>query len=252
MSPHYTSILIDIGAREHLVGVTDFCRVPPGAASIARVGGFLDPHIEQIVRLKPDWVLMLPAHGAHIKTLERMGMRVMVIDNNRIDDIWSVYERLGEILRRKAQARAARDRLKARLKRVADASRKQGSTMLFVAGKEPRSLRNIYAAGPGTIPDEIMRLAGWRNMMADSRIPYPLVSKEVLLRRNPDVILQSPPEAPDAAESAKREIESWMKWGDLTAVQENRVYMVPDPMFLVPGPGFADLAEFLLKLHQRP
>lgn len=248
MSPHYTSILYDIGAQDLLVGVTDYCRYPAEAASKERIGGFLDPNIEKVVRLKPDLVLMLPAHGERVRALRELGIPVFVMENDRLEDVWTAYDRLGKVLGREKEARQAKERLRVRFAKVRKEARKRpGRTALFVAGKDAGSLRNIYAAGPGTFPHDLMRMAGVRNVVGDSKLKYPLVSKEEILRRDPDLIFQAPPEGKQARRLAVREKASWSSWKDLKAVRERRIYVIPDPSMLVPGPGSAALAEFLLE-----
>ena len=58
LAPSLTEILDAIGLGERLVGVTDFCRLPPTSRPPPdRVGGIMNPDLERIVSLKPDLVL---------------------------------------------------------------------------------------------------------------------------------------------------------------------------------------------------
>jgi iron complex transport system substrate-binding protein len=248
MSPHYTSIVYDLGAQDALVGVTDFCRTPPPARLKPRVGGFLDPNIERIVQLRPDLVLMLESHGAKVGMLRKLGLRVLVMGNDRLSDVYGAYDALGAALGRPRQAAAAKARLKARLKAVERASPRNGVSVLFIVGKDAGRMSNLYAAGPHTFPDEVMRLAGLRNVVEDSRVRYPVISRETVLKRDPDLVIQMPPEGVRAQDLAAREMGSWRTWRDLRAVREGRVFLVPDPGMMVPGPNTADLAEWLLKV----
>lgn len=248
MSPHYTSILYDMGAQDSLVGVTDFCRYPPEARSKPRVGGFLDPHIERVLQLRPDLVLMVRAHGVKAESLKKLGLNVQVMGNDSLSELWKAYDLLGKLLQRRRAAETAQKRLKARLEAVRRSAGKRTRTVLLIVGKDPGRLTNLYAVGPGTFADEVMRLAGLRNILADSKIKYPIVSKEMVLRRDPDLIIQMPPEGKESDKLAIRELDSWKSWQELRAVREGRVYMVPDPGMLVPGPGTGDLAEWLAKI----
>ncbi len=245
MSPHYTSILFDIGAQDSLVGVTDYCRYPPEALRKPRVGGFLDPNIEKIVQLRPDLVLMLRSHGSKVEVMRGLGIEVLEMGNDRIRDVERAYDELGRRLGRAREAAAAKARLKARLDAVRKDPGRRPLTVLFVVGKDAGRMSNICAAGPRTFPDELLRLAGMTNLVGDSAVRYPFVSKEVILRRDPDLIVQMPPEGRDPKALASREHDSWGAWKDLKAVREKRVFMVPDPRMMVPGPGMADLAEWL-------
>jgi len=248
MSPHYTSILFDIGAQDSLVGVTDYCRYPPEALRKPRVGGFLDPNIEKVVQLRPDLVLMLRSHGSKVGVIRGLGIEVLELGNDRIRDVERAYDELGRRLGRVREAAAAKARLKARLDAVRKDAGRRPLKVLFVVGKDAGRMSNICAAGPRTFPDELLRLAGMTNVVGDSAVRYPFVSKEVILRRDPDLIVQMPPEGRDPKALAARELDSWGGWKDLKAVREKRVFMVPAPGMMVPGPGMADLAEWLAKI----
>lgn len=247
MSPHYTAILYDLGAEDALVGVTDYCRSPEAARTKTRVGGFLDPNLEKVVQLEPDLVLMLRAHGSRIERLKALGLNVRVMENDRLEDVYKAYEELGRLTGRRAEAQRALERLKSRLQAVHQAARGTERTVLFVVGKDPGRLSNLYAAGPGTFPDEVLRLAGFRNVLADSKIRYPTVSREALLKRDPDLVVQVPPEGV-SDKRALKELDSWKAWPDLRAVRDKRVFLVPDAAMMIPGPNTADLAEWLLKI----
>src|SRR5258706_4098219 len=53
LAPSVTDSLLALGAGERLVGITDFCRLPPGAAPRARVRGMLHPHLETSRGVRP-------------------------------------------------------------------------------------------------------------------------------------------------------------------------------------------------------
>ncbi len=57
--PSITETLFALGAGERVVGVTDYCTHPPEeVARVAKVGGTKDPHLEVILQLAPDLVIL--------------------------------------------------------------------------------------------------------------------------------------------------------------------------------------------------
>ena len=57
--PSYTKLLCDIGLKQSLVGVTNFCVDPVDLhRSAERIGGTKDPDLESILSLKPDVVFV--------------------------------------------------------------------------------------------------------------------------------------------------------------------------------------------------
>src|SRR5258705_13701535 len=57
LAPNLTETLFALGAGSEVVGVTTFCKYPPEAARIEKVGNFLNPNYEKIVDLKPTLIL---------------------------------------------------------------------------------------------------------------------------------------------------------------------------------------------------
>jgi iron complex transport system substrate-binding protein len=57
LAPSVTETMFALGAQAKLVGVTRYCRYPPEAAEIARVGGYIDPSFEAIVTRGENWRL---------------------------------------------------------------------------------------------------------------------------------------------------------------------------------------------------
>src|SRR5262249_25433377 len=56
LAPSMTETVYALGLQDHLVGDTDFCDYPPDAAKKQKVGGAINPNMEQIAALKPDVV----------------------------------------------------------------------------------------------------------------------------------------------------------------------------------------------------
>ena len=60
LSPAVTEIICEIGFKERLVGISDYCNYPEGM-SAEKVGSTENPDIDAIVELKPDAVFTLSA-----------------------------------------------------------------------------------------------------------------------------------------------------------------------------------------------
>ena len=57
--PSITETLFALGVGERVVGVTDYCTHPPEeVARVTKVGGTKDPHLEVILQLAPDLVIL--------------------------------------------------------------------------------------------------------------------------------------------------------------------------------------------------
>src|SRR2546423_15447822 len=77
LAPSLSEIVLALGARDRLVGVTRFDD-DPRTRGVPRVGGYNDPQPEAVLALHPDLLLAEPApenRGA-VETLARLGVPV--------------------------------------------------------------------------------------------------------------------------------------------------------------------------------
>jgi iron complex transport system substrate-binding protein len=249
LSPHFTEILYDIGAQDQLVGVTRFCKFPPEAQKKAIVGDFYHPNYEKIISLKPDLVLLSPSNGKAADTLKSLHIPVWIHDNNRIEEVLETYDALGEKLGRRAQAGEAKARLERRLAAIrSKAKTRKKVSILFVVGHGVGSLQQIYAAGDDCFVGEMMDWVGGDNMLSGTTVPFPLVSKEQLLKKNPDVIVDSMPSDEATKDTVEEAKKAWAKLPSLSAVRLNHVYFLKQDEYLIPGPTMVGLTEYLSKI----
>lgn len=250
LSPNLTEVVYDMGAQDLLVGDTDFCKFPPDARKKEKIGGWINPNFEKIVSLKPDLVLALKFHVKVIETLKKLKIPVLIVDCDSVKEILGSYDRLGRVLGRETQAQAAKKALQKRLLRVkARAKKGKPVSILFVIGRTPGTLEQIYGIGKGNFVNELIHLAGGANVMEDAMTDYPLVSKEQLIQRDPDVIVDSALTHGGAEEG--KETRVWERMPMLQAVQKKRVYYFKNEDFLIPGPTMVNLAEYLCAIFEK-
>jgi len=252
MAPNLTQILYDLGAQDLLVGVTDFCKFPHEARSKPKVGGWLNPNYEKILSLEPDLVLTLEFSGKAASTLRRLKVPVLVQDCMTVPDVLRAYDVLGKRLGREKQAARAKRRLAERLERVRGRARTFDPVpVLFVVDRTPGTLDQIYAVGPKNFVDDLISWCGGRNILSDAKTSYPLVSKEALLKRDPEVIVNALAEAQIGPERIPGEVKVWQKLPSLRAVKNQRVYCFTNEDYLIPGPTMANLAEYLSVIFEK-
>lgn len=240
LAPALTEILFALGLDERVVGVTDFCDYPPGAREKATVGGYVNPSVEAILALEPDLVLVSPAIGNRDSALavERAGVRLGVVDADDLAGTFTAIRTVARLCGVEAEgaelARAVRSRVEAV---VAHVTGLEPVPALFCLQTEP-----LIVAGTGTLPAEILELAGGRNVVAASG--YPRLGIEALLDLSPAVIVHSrmDTDAP-GLEAAARAF--WARWPSIPAVHRGRVHVIDASAALRPGPRIADAVELL-------
>jgi iron complex transport system substrate-binding protein len=101
------------------------------------------------------------------------------------------------------------------------------------------SLNPIVAIGPGTFLDEIIGLANGENIARSATTAYPLLSREEILRRRPDIIIATN----DIVHSPGDILTSYPEWKTLPAILRNHVTIVDASIVSRPGPRIVDGLE---------
>jgi iron complex transport system substrate-binding protein len=209
------------------------------------VGGGLDPSLETLVDLAIDAVLVPGGRdtGALGARLEGLGIEVHTLPTNTVPQLYAAIARLGELFEEPFVA----DSLSRWMEREID------EVVTRVEGRDPVSVMYVVAPDPpmttggGTFIDDLIRIAGGRNVFSDSGLPWPSVGFESIVSRNPEFLVWP------IGEYSTVDVEglkSAAGWQDVPAVQEDRVLYVDGDLFSRPGPGFPEAARTLAEtLH---
>lgn len=252
LSPNLTEILFELGLGARVVGVTRFCDYPPGAARLPRVGGFFDASIEAIVFLAPDLVVLLPAHERVRDALEEVGIGCLEVGNETIGDILASISLIGARCGVSENAAAMRAELERRLVAVREltAGVESPAVLVVVSRDYLAAPAGVWAAGRGTFYDELLEAAGGRNVLVSGAPAYPQLSREGLLRLDPDVIIEIVADADKRGLSPDGIAGDWRALARLRAVAAGRVIVITRDHAAVPGPRFVQLLdEFVAALH---
>jgi iron complex transport system substrate-binding protein len=103
----------------------------------------------------------------------------------------------------------------------------------------------LVAAGAGTLPSQILELAGGRNVVTAGR--YPRIGIESVLTYAPEAIIVTRMDAPDPA-GPGRVLDYWKRWPSIPAVKNGRVHVIDATNALRAGPRVADAVESLARL----
>lgn len=253
LAPNITEMIFKIGAGELLVGRTDYCIYPEAAQQIPSVGGYLNPNYEQIVALRPDIIFMLPNLEMERK-LQRLGLKTFTLPDETVEEIFLGFRALGRVLNRVEAAEAAIAGIQDTLRWVEEQSAQRDSliSVLLLVGREAGSLKGLYAAGQNTYLSEILELCGGRNIFSEVRARYFDVSKEDLLRRDPDAIIEFRMIDPARAEEEIARLKAeWEALPTLKAVQNRKIFIFYERAFLIPGPRIGQLAMAMYGVLQQ-
>ncbi|MCU0619540.1 MAG: ABC transporter substrate-binding protein [Gemmatimonadaceae bacterium] len=231
--PSATETLVAIGAREALVGRTryDTAAAVRGAVD---VGGGLDPDLERIRALRPDLVIVWASSSQKgvPAQLERLGIPTVGVRVEDTAGVFRTHATLGRLTGREAQAAVQAARLRAELAAVAAAPVTGAPRVLYLLFGEPP-----LSVGRTSYVHELLQLAGARNVFADQALPFPQVSVEAIVARDPDAIIL--PVGTDGAriEARLTALRTTPGYRDLRAVRLGRVVRIDADLVNRPGPA---------------
>ncbi|MEJ2697113.1 MAG: cobalamin-binding protein [Candidatus Sulfobium sp.] len=230
LAPNMTEILFALGLGDRLVGVTSFCDYPPEARTKPKVGGMSNPSLEAVVSLKPDVVVMTTDGNSKEfeERLRSLHIRTYVSTARRIKDLAGGIRELGAALGVKDRAdRLAADN-EARLERL-EALKSSGprKKLLFIVWPDP-----LIVAGPGTVIDDAIKIAGAKNAASKSISEYPKYSLEAILRDPPDMIVIGPDMRDDDPADIRKLSEGLLaRLKTVPAVKNGEVFYVSDDLY---------------------
>lgn len=245
LAPSVTEIAFALGLGDRIVGVGDYCRWPPEVESKPRLGGLFDPNLERIVRLEPDLAILLPSEGDLGEKLRRLGIDVLVVRNETLEDVEAAILDIA----RRCGVEAAGEKLLARLGQELKPLDLPGRPRVLLSiGRQPGQLSQILVPGPGTFLHQLLERLGAANVFADAPLPYPQVGLEEIVGRRPEVIVElQSQEVPVAVTEGLR--RDWEVFPRLPAIRNGRIHVVAGDYVLIPGPRlpllYRDLATVL-------
>ena len=245
LAPNLTEIVFALGEGDRLAGDTDYCDYPPEATKKPRVGGPVNPNLEQVVALTPDVVLATKAINRRetVEALARIGVPVYVTDPHSVDDMIVSVEHIGKVLRTEKKAAPLVEDLRNRLFNL---DRRMGGTeprrVLFVVWTDP-----LISVGSGTFIADALRHAGARSVV-DTTAEWPRVNLEEIVRLQPEFLVFPDTHGGDMQHDIDA-LRVRPGWRDLDALRRGKIVIISDAINR-PAPRMVDAVEQLARtLH---
>jgi iron complex transport system substrate-binding protein len=245
LAPSLTETVYALGLQDHLVGDTDYCDYPEDAQKKTKVGGAINPSLEQIVALRPDLVLVTKALNRleTVRALDALGVSSYATDPHTVDEIITSSKKLADVLGvPEAGASVAEDMQH----RLAELQQRIGALpakhVLFVVWTQP-----LISIGRDTFIADALRRAGAISIV-DSAQSWPQVNLEEVARLQPDFLVFAASHS-DAAPPGVEALSSLPGWQILDAVSNRRYAVISDAVNR-PAPRIVTAIEDLARqLH---
>ena len=224
-------ILFAIGAGDRVAATHAFVSYPPETADIPRVGDAFNMDIEAVVDLEPDLVYVF--FPTFVEDLDRAGLKVLYIptlsqDFRKVADNVRLW---GQIVGSPNEAeRVARD-FEDRVEAIEGVMEPFGQGLSVF-----QDVGGFWTPGRGTLVQEVFDLLKLENIAFDIE-GYAQISPEVIVDKDPDVIIAGSAEA----------IEGEAALSNVRAVRNGAIYVPPTAALSVASPRFVEGIEDLAR-----
>lgn len=237
----FTEIIIALNEGDRLVGV-DYSGaaldgLPEGITDLGKTSSL---SMETLQSLEPDCVIIwnFEMYQDLIVDMEKKGLKVVALYPRSVNDTLSTMERIGEVLGTEASRLV--DELHARVNAVLEKTAsipEEERTRIYL---ELASMGG-QTVGSGTISNELIEMAGGKNIFDDTAGNFPAI-EELIKERNPQVIV--------VEDSSQRDNDYfYKKYGVTDAAKNGRIYRI-EAGTLTTSPRIVDALEDLARwLH---
>ena len=230
-----TETLYALGESARIVGISGFTVRPAIARKQKpKVSAFTSAKVEEILKLKPDFVVGFSDIQADIAAaLIKRGVEVWISNHRSVEGILDYVRRLGALVGVAERAEAYADELRRGLDAVAaEAARLPRRPRVYFEEWDEPMISGIQWVA------ELIRIAGGGDVFPE-RAAESLARQRILedpdevIRRAPDIILGSW----CGKKFRPEKVAARPGWSAIPAVRDGQLHEIKSPIILQPGPA---------------
>lgn len=215
-----------------LVGVCNTSgTLPEKYDKVKKVGMAMNPDLETIKSLNPDYVLSPSSLESDLQPkYASIGVKSLFLNLKSVDGMYASIEGLGEKFDRKDEADEMLDEFKTFMDKYKDKNKDKKSPKVLVLMGLPGS---YIVATDNSYVGSLVKLAGGTNVYGDGGgEEFLTANTEDMQTKDPDIILRAAHALPDEVkEMFAKEFETNDVWKHFRAVQNGKVYDLDSSLF---------------------
>jgi ABC-type Fe3+-hydroxamate transport system substrate-binding protein len=211
--PSQTELLIYLGLKDKLVGITKFCIHPKNITrSIDKVGGTKNFKLDKIHSLNPDLIIANKEENEELKLKELMNQYpVWISDITNLKQATEMINKIGALTNKKTESINLSNEINYRFKKI-KIHKKEVQSVLYLIWKNP-----FMSVNQNTFINNMLSKLGWHNVCSEYSNRYPEITEEDIKKLNPDIILLSSEPFP-FKEKHKRDFQKLMPKSDVKII----------------------------------
>ena len=201
------------------------------------VGGFSTPNLETIAILQPDVIFTTDVNEDTIPDMRELGYKVIVLSAGSVEGVYNDIALVGNATGTASKAAEVISDLRSEISSVQAIIEAAGITDKPTVYYEVYfSDSGIMTAGSTTWLNDIFTLAGGVNIFADQSAEFPYTSSEVIVSRNPSVIiLPTNMGTGTPSYGSVEEVKARVGWSSIDAIKNDRLYIIDQGIMSEPG-----------------
>ncbi|HIU63591.1 MAG TPA: ABC transporter substrate-binding protein [Candidatus Avacidaminococcus intestinavium] len=250
LSPSFFTLVEAVDGK--LVGraSSNVGNIPDALVNVPEVGFSYNVDTERIIALNPDGIIALEGqHNNLVKLFEANNIPVLLLNVKTYDEVKSKIHLFGQIFSQTEKSKVLEEKLDAQIKDIVEKTPYENKKIVILHA----SAKNVTVELEHSIAGSVAKILGFTNVAAKEiltekadKMPYSL---EDLVKYNPDVIFITSMGTMESVESRlQKDVKGNPAWGALPAVQNGRVFVLPEQLFLVnPGIQYPDAVRYMAK-----
>lgn len=238
LNPATTDLVFALGAGGRLVGRTHWDLYPEEARAVPDLGSGLRPNVEAVLGARPDLVILYASNDnrAAATELRAAGVNTVSLKIDHIADFDRAARLIAVLLGDSARGPAVSDSVMRTLRRVREATASLPKpTVFWHIWDAP-----LITIASGSYMNELIDIAGGRNIYRELPDASPAVSIEDVLRRDPQYIITGPEGVVKIARDPR--------WSQSSAVKRRRILVVDTAIVGRPSVRLGEAALSLARL----
>jgi len=240
LSPAATEILFAVGAADQVAAVDMFSDYPPEAKTREQIDAF-QPSVEAIAGARPNLVLVFYDPGNLVEGLTNANLTVFFLETpTSVEGVLEQIRTLGKATGHPQEAENLVESMQQGISAVQGqlANVEQGPRVFHEVDNQ------LYTVAPNSFVGNLYTILKAQNIAAGTEQAFPQLSQEAIIEADPEVIILGDAAGGESAQTVKAR----PGWGSISAVKNDRIYVVDPDIVSRPGPRLVDALETLAQL----
>ncbi len=216
LAPHLSELVDSAGGSDRLVGVSAFSNFPASVKQLPITSDARSIDLEKMKSLRPDLIIYWRGGTSEsqiqsIKKTFNEDVQFIAVEPKKLGDIATDIETIGKALGTDTIAKKNADALRIKISELRDKENNQNkqNNSKNISQRKVRVFYQVWAQPLMTlnkdhIISDIIQLCGGEQLFANEKVLVPTVSREAVIKANPEIIFT-------AVDSAKM-ASDWSMW----------------------------------------